>query len=258
MLPISLPFMILKKNGLLTWLEFELLTEIPGLVHGVFSRQGGLSQPPFDALNLSYTVGDLPETVAENRRRIQRSLQLPSLISMNQVHGANVIVIGGEEPLTTPVCDALITGEKGRGLMAQHADCQAVIFYDPVHRGLAVVHAGWRGQVHNIYKGCIQKMEAQFGSKPQDLLVGIAPSLGPSHAEFIHYRTEFPKEFWPFVKASCHANLWEIARYQLEQCGVLPHHIEIAHICTHTHAADYFSYRRDKITGRNATVACLY
>ena len=253
--------MILKKNGSLSWLEFELLAEVPGLVHGVFSRQGGVSQPPFDSLNASFTVGDLftagdrPEAVQENRRRIQQSLQFPSLISMGQVHGSAVMLVDNrEQPLL--VCDGLITAEKGRGLMAQHADCQAAILYDPIHRALAVVHAGWRGQVQNIYKICIEKMGAQFGSRPQELLIGISPSLGPSHAEFIHYKTEFPEEFWPFADLY-HFNLWEIARYQLEQCGVLPHHIEIAQICTYTDSANYFSYRRNKVRGCNATVACL-
>ena len=246
--------MILKTNGSLSWLEFELLAEVPGLVHGVFSRKGGKSQPPFDALNTALTVGDCQAAVKENRTSIQQALNLSSLIAMSQVHGS--LVKHTDEPQL--VCDGLMTADKGKGLMVQHADCQAVILYDPIHRALAVVHAGWRGLVQEIYKSCIEKMAAQFGSRPQDLLVGISPSLGPSHAEFIHYRTEFPREFWPFGNASNHFNLWEIAQDQLERCGILSHHIQVAGICTYTHSADYFSYRRDQLTGRNATVAALF
>jgi polyphenol oxidase len=252
----NLSFMILQKKGSLHWLQFELLTEIPGLVHGVFSRQGGVSEAPFHSLNAALSKGDAVEAIQENRRRIKEAMNISFLVSMQQVHGADVALVENKE-LPPPICDALMTGKRDLGLMALHGDCQAAIFYDPIYKALAVVHAGWRGQVQNIYKACIQKMGSHFGSRPQDLLVGISPSLGPLHAEFLNYKREFPEEFWSFQDAFHHFNLWELARYQLERCGVLPHHIEIAEVCTYIHSADYFSYRRDKVTGRNATVAGL-
>jgi polyphenol oxidase len=136
-------------------------------------------------------------------------------------------------------------------------DCQAAILYDPIHRALANVHAGWRGNVQNIYRTAVQKMVHSFGSKPQDLLVGISPSIGPKHAEFKNYKSEFPEEFWEFQVKPTYFDLWQIARHQFESSGVLAHHIQIAEICTFDHPSDYFSYRRDKTTGRHATVAML-
>src|SRR5262249_11397000 len=96
-----------------------------------------------------------------------------------------------------------------------------------------------------------------FGSRPEDLLVGISPSLGPHSAEFKNYRTEFPQELWGFQVRPEYFDLWALARHQCEECGILPQHIEIAEICTYANPEDYFSYRRDGVTGRNATVAAL-
>ena len=141
--------------------------------------------------------------------------------------------------------------------MVRHADCQAAIFYDPKNKAVANVHSGWRGNVKNIYRSTIQKMRRVFGSKPADLLVCISPSLGPDCAEFIHYKAEFPEDFWAFQIKPYYFNLWAIARYQLELSGILPHHIEIAEICTNTEVEDYFSYRREKVSGRHATLAML-
>ena len=142
--------------------------------------------------------------------------------------------------------------------MIKHADCQAAIFYDPVHHAVSCVHAGWRGNVQNIYAHAIAFMAGKFHSQPADILVCISPSLGPHFSEFKNYKTEFPESFWPFQIRPNYFNLWEISRTQLQECGILPHHIEIASICTYANEQDFFSYRRDKVTGRNATVVALF
>ncbi len=247
---------LLKQKEDLQWLEFELLSEIPGLIQGVFLRNGGVSQPPFGTLNVTERFGDVAEAVKENHKRISRALGVPSLFYGNQVHGCELALVKALEK-RTPSCDGLVTGQPGLPLMVMHADCQAAIFYDPLHKALAVVHAGWRGLVQNIYKATLQKMGRDFGTLPKDTLVCIAPSLGPNHSEFIHYKKEFPPSFWAFKNETHHFNLWEIARDQLKQCGILSHHIQIAEICTYSNPEHYFSYRRDKVTGRNATVASL-
>lgn len=249
--------MIRKKRDEVEWLEFELLAERPEVVHGVFLRHGGISPAPYGSLNAGETVtGDAAEHIFENRQRMLRALNVPRYISGMQVHGDKAVVIDKEDQEVGD-CDALMTQRTDVGLLIKHADCQAAILYDPVHRALANVHSGWRGNVKNIYAAAINKMIQAFGTKPADLLVGISPSLGPDHAEFKNYRTEFPEEFWDFLVRPEYFDLWAIARYQLEKCGVLPHHIEIANICTYANREDYFSFRRDKVTGRNATIAML-
>jgi polyphenol oxidase len=249
--------MIRKKQGDVEWLEFELLAEVPGLVHGVFLRHGGVSEGAYCSLNMGGGIGDDERNVAENRRRAQQILNIGQWVGSNQVHRDEVAWIQDADQHVGD-CDSLITEKKAIGLMIKHADCQAAVFYDPVHRAIANVHSGWRGNVKNIYRATVQKMAKIFGSKPEDLLVGISPSLGPNHAEFKNYKVEFPEEFWGFQVRPEYFDLWAIARYQLEAAGVLADHIQIAEICTYAIAQDYFSYRRDKIAGPgNATLIML-
>lgn len=248
--------MIRKKQGEIEWLEFELLADIPGLVHGVFLRHGGVSKGPYCSLNVGGRIGDDPKNIAENRRRILRTLGIETWVSGKQVHSDGVACVKNANQ-NVGDCDGLVTDQKDIGLMIKHADCQAAIFYDPINHAIANVHSGWRGQVKNIYRATIQKMMKAFGSRPEDLLVAISPSLGPDRAEFINYKVELPEEFWRFQIRPQYFDLWAIARYQLESAGVLPKHIEIAGICTHTDTNDYFSFRRDKVTGNNATLVML-
>lgn len=244
------------KDGI-QWLEFELLADIPNLVHAVFLRHGGVSQGPFASLNMGLGTSDNPVHVRENRKRVKSVLSVDRLISASQVHSDRVVHIDTPDPLNVGKADGLITQIPDIGLMIEHADCQAAIFYDPQHRALANVHAGWRGNVQNIYAKTIGQMRDAFGTSPQDLLVCISPSLGPNWGEFKHYREELPEQFWKFQVQPTYFDLWAIARMQLEECGVLPEHIECASICTRSHPEDFFSYRREKIHGNHATIAAL-
>jgi polyphenol oxidase len=248
--------MIRKKKGELEWLEFDILASIPGLVHGIFLRYGGVSEGPYRSLNIGGATGDDPKKIAENRRRMIEALNVSFCVGGKQAHGKDVAFVKDPHQ-EVGECDALITDREEIGLMIKHADCQAAIIYDPMHRVVANVHSGWRGNVKNVYGATIEKMRDIFESKPEDLLVGVSPSLGPEHSEFINYRVELPEEFWRFQVKPQYFDLWAIARFQLEMSGVLPNHIQIAEICTHTHEKDYFSYRRDKISGRNATLVML-
>ncbi len=245
--------MIRKEKEGIQWLEFELLTDIPHVIHGVFLRRGGVSDPPFDSLNLGNTTGDEQTKVAYNRQRILGVLSLEKLIFASQIHGNEIIEVPSEDLTVRRSCDGLITRLPNIGLAIQHADCQAAIFYDPIQKIIANVHCGWRGSIQNIYAKTIMQLRSQ----PENLLVCISPSLGPTAAEFIHYQTELPTSFFPFQVNLAHFDFWAISRMQLQQAGILPHHIEIASLCTVSNPRDFFSYRREKKTGRNATVVGL-
>jgi polyphenol oxidase len=242
------------QDGNLTWLTFDLLSEFPNLVHGVFLRHGGVSSREFSSLNFGSIQGDSLENVAENKKRALRALNISSNCSLWQKHGKQVVEANS---YVRHEADGLATNLTGLGLMIIHADCQAVIFYDPKEHALANVHCGWRGNVENIFKEAIEFMVFHYHSKPENLLVGISPSLGPSAAQFINYRQELPETFYQFQIKPYYFDFWEISRWQLLQCGILPHHIEIAGICTFSHPEDFFSYRRFKASGRNATIAAL-
>ena len=167
--------MIRKSADGIQWLEFEILAEQKGIIHGIFLRDGGMNSE-FVALG---NVGDKKEeemgALEENRNRFLLALNIERFVSCVQVHGNRVVHVEDDFQNMTE-CDGLITKETNLGLMIKHADCQAAIFYDPIHKALANVHSGWRGNVKNIYGVTIGEMARAFGTKPQDLLVGVSPS----------------------------------------------------------------------------------
>jgi YfiH family protein len=250
-----------KWNGL-EWLEFDLLSQFPKVKHAVFTRHGGCSQGAYANLNTGLSVGDNPHHVATNIERISAQLRndTPHWINYawgNAVHGKQIAHVHASSPQEAKGCDGLITNQLGRSLMMKHGDCQVGLFYDPVNHATANVHAGWRGSVANIYQEAVRHLQDVFGSNPANIHVCITPSLAPEEAEFINYKTELPDTFWDFQTKPNFFDFWAISTYQLQAEGILPHHIEIARIGTMANPEDFFSHRRDKITGRNASCITL-
>jgi YfiH family protein len=244
-----------EKNGI-EWLEYELFAPYTELLAAVILRHGGVSQGVYSSLNVGEGA-DIYSHVAENRRRLSEALNLGHLSTCGQPHRDEIALVPDAPDEELRRCDGLCTITPNRSLLIKHADCQAAIFYDPHNRALASVHAGWRGQVRDIYRKTIAQMEERFKSDPAHLLVALSPSLGPEHAEFIHYRKEWPPLYWEFQTTPNHFDLWNIAEMQLLQAGIKKKNIQIPRICTYTNKEDFYSFRRDSITGRNATVASL-
>ena len=244
-----------KASNHIEWLEFDLLADITEVTHGVVLRHGGVSQGAFASLNVCNNVGDTISAVQANRVSLCSALHLPKLQSVKQVHGAHIVTVtashhSGQE------ADAMVTASPGMPLFIKHADCQVALIVDPVRHVTAAVHSGWRGNVQNIYSKVVDYLKG-MGCHPANLLVGISPSLGPQHAEFVHYRQEFPRSFWDYQVTPNYFDLWAIGRDQLVNAGVLPHHIEVARQCTYANDRDFFSYRRDKVTGRHGSFVML-
>ena len=250
----------LVRAGGLAFYQFPGLASFPGLVHAVFTSQGGVSPPPYASLNSSFSVGDDPERVRENRRRITAALHLEDLVSAAQVHGSNHHIITAPAPEEGPEfaeADILITRRPGLGLAIKQADCQAVMFYDPERRVVANVHCGWRGQVQNILGEAVKRLVEACGCRPEALHAAVGPGLGPCCAEFVNYRREFPPELWAYQVRPRYFDLWRLSRDQLIAAGLRPEHIEIAGLCTKCRGQEFFSYRRDGATGRQAAVIAL-
>jgi YfiH family protein len=242
---------------------FENLTKVPDLVHGVFTRHGGVSRQPYATLNTAWNDGDAPEAVRENLLRVKSAVGVERLVASKQTHGDAIHVVNEESlalatarhpVLFTPPGDALVTSLRGVGLLIKIADCQAIFLVDPVQRVIANVHCGWRGSVQNIPGKVVALLGDRFGTKPEDLLAGISPSLGPCCAEFKNYPRELPALFWPFQTKPQYFDFWAISRRQLMEAGLRPERIEIANRCTVCESGDFFSYRGEKTTGRNAAV----
>jgi hypothetical protein len=240
--------------------RFPRLATFSGVVHGVFTRQGGVSGRPYRSLNVSLAVGDLPLRVAENQRRVQQTLELRELIGATQVHGRKEAVIRGGIPVPPgelPEADILLTAQPGLGLVIKQADCQAALFYDPEHRVVANAHCGWQGQVKGVLTETVNRLILHFGSRPEALHAAIGPGLGPCCAEFRHYRREFPPELWKYQVRPTYFDLWQLSFDQLAAAGIKPENIEVAGMCTRCRAEEFFSYRRDRVTGRQAAVIAL-
>jgi YfiH family protein len=230
-------------------------------------RRGGVSEPPFAGLNLSFAVGDDPVVVQKNRQRLKHFFGIQHLASAVQVHGKRVALVENIEDSAADCeykeTDALITRQRGVGLLIQQADCQAVLLHDPVRSVIAAVHSGWKGSVQNIIAATITVMEEKFRVNPADLRAVISPSLGPCCAEFVNFTTELPKSFQNWQIKKNHFDFWAISRCQLAEAGLKSEHIETTGICT-VCDKDFFSYRRasrrqenPRVTGRNGSVILL-
>jgi YfiH family protein len=250
---------LLDLNGLRLY-RFPQLSAFPEVIHGVFTRQGGVSRGPYRSLNVSLAVGDLPSHVKENLWRVQQTLKLDELVGATQVHGLSEAVIkaGYAAPAgEIPEVDILITAQPGLGLVIKQADCQAVMFYDPEQRVVAQTHCGWRGQIGGVLRETVSRLTLHFHSRPEALHAAIGPGLGPCCAEFRHYREEFPPELWKYQVRPGYFDLWQLSFDQLTAAGLRPDHIEIAALCTRCMATEFFSYRREQLTGRQAAVIAL-
>ncbi len=252
------------------WLEGTLTDPRPNskrcASYTMFNRHGGQSEGVFSSLNVGFNVGDRESDVLENCQKIKNYLGVSFLLSARQIHGVEVYSL--KSPLSDDFqagckkgCDALITGELDVGLMIQHADCQAVLFYDPEEEIIAAAHSGWRGSVQNILYHVVKNMGQKFGSRPENIQAVISPSLGPCCAEFINYSSELPEEFYPFMVSANHFDFWRISTSQLIDAGLQPGNIKSSQVCTAC-STDYYSYRRAcvetaGITGRNCSVISL-
>ncbi len=246
-----------KKNNLL-YLTFDILDAYPDVVHGIFTRQGGISKGAFASLNVGANSGDDSSAVFRNRQAIAGCLGNKTLFFLSQVHGNRVVPCdeshapeGGAPPTEA---DGAVCNRGGRLLVVQVADCQSIMLHDPANKAVANIHAGWRGTIGNIIGMCIDAMKRRFDSNPEDIVAGIGPSLGPCCAEFIHYKTEIPERFWKYRDAQNRFHFWQASHDQLAACGVPPGNIEWSNICTRCNTHLFYSYRQANTTGRFTSV----
>lgn len=249
----------MKKN-LLKYTKSPLYKNIKGLCHGFFNRNGGFSPGNFSSLNISFDVGDEEYNVAKNRRLILNEFSMEKMVTVNQVHGFDFYIPGpldgvyGERFKGKKDADIIITDNPGQLLLIKTADCQPVLIVDPDKRICAAVHSGWKGSVSNVICRAVDKMIESYNCNPVNLIAGIGPSLGPCCAEFVNYRKEIPEEFWKYRVGEYNFDFWEISIYQLEKAGLVRKNIWVDGRCTKCNHEDFFSYRNNKNTGRQASV----
>lgn len=258
------------RNDTIEWYFFDLLAEEKGLIQAVVTRKGGISPHPWASLNMATTVGDSRENVLENRRRIQQALglQRQRFFDVWQVHGTNVVAtrsprLPGE---AHQKADAMLTDHPEVALLMLFADCVPIFLYDPIHRAIALVHAGWQGTVAWVVRHAVLRMKENYGTKPQDLLAGIGPSICQKHYEVgeevvERVRTEFQQSdgllSYP-ENGRAHFDLWRANRQILLECGLKSDHIQVAEICTVEDPTRWYSHRGERgKTGRFGAVLAL-
>ncbi len=247
--------------GLLLY-GFQHLAGQPGLVHGVASRAGGASTGTYAGLNISFGTGDEPATVAANRHALYRALGAkPEQVAVaRQVHSSRVLVVSATDDMEPTAggwrsrreeADGMITAEPGLFLQMSFGDCVPLLFYDARHRAIGIAHSGWKGTVAKIGAGVVQEMVAAFDTRPEELLAGIGPSIGPCCYQVREDVWGPARQAFPQVEGllldqadgSRHLDLWLACHQALQEAGVTPDHIETAGICTRCHREHFFSSR---------------
>ncbi|ADU70340.1 purine nucleoside phosphorylase YfiH [Pantoea sp. At-9b] len=220
-------------------------------------RHGGVSLAPWHSLNLGNHVGDSENHVNLNRQRLVELAQLPAMPQwLNQVHGQEVVRLPHSK--TIPDADAAITREAGVVCAVMTADCLPVLFCSYDGREVAAAHAGWRG----LCQGVLEQTLAQFHCPPDEIHAWLGPAIGPQafevgaevRAAFMAQDVRADAAFSP-VGEKYFADIWLLARQRLQAAGV--HSISGEQRCTWHENDDFFSFRRDRITGRMATLIWL-
>lgn len=247
-------------------LRFALLAAVS---HGVSTRHGGVSPPPYDELNFGYSTDDAPENVRSNRRRYLEREGIPPerVISGWLTHGSDVAVFRAGRESEWPIvrdtvgrgaqyreplfrADAVVSDVPSLHFLLTFADCVPLLFADPVRGIVGAAHAGWRGTAQAIGQAVVRAMWGEFGSDPRDIVVGIGPSIGPC---CYTVSREVPAAFAARgVDAAVLRrgdalvlDLWESNERQLRDAGVPPASVENLRLCTGCHTDDYFSHRAE-------------
>ena len=226
----------------------------PGVKAFVTTRAGGVSAPPYDTLNLGFATDDDDQAVAANRARLGALLpEEPRWLK--QVHGANVVE--AESVRDRPEADASVAREAGTVCAILVADCLPILLADRHARVVAAAHAGWRGLAAGVIDNTIAAMR-RSGAEARDLLAFIGPGIGPRAFEvgdevreaYVSRDASAAAAFAPHARGKWLADLPALARRALARCGVEA--VYGGELCTYSDATRFYSYRRDKDTGRMA------
>lgn len=240
------------ERGGLRIFQFESLSRA-SITQAVVTRRGGVSAEPFAELNVSLSVGDDPARVSQNIDRIFAAMDRPrmSLFDSFLVHGNGALVAGGPRPPEwgkPPQGDIILTNKPNVTLFMRYADCIPLLFVDPVKRALALAHAGWRGTLLRVAAKAVDELRLHYGSRPEDLLVGIGPAISVKNYEIgaevvaeVQAAFADASELLPRLDEGIHFDLIAANRRVLEEAGV--RNIESAGLCTFDNQQDWFSHR---------------
>jgi YfiH family protein len=245
-----------------------------GVLVGFTCRAGGRSRPPYASLNLAGHVGDAPAAVDANRTALLESLGIGrfrrQLTTAEQVHGVHIAQVTAEEagsgafiehpsPGPVPVTDGLLTANPGVPLLMCYADCVPVVLVATgPRRGVAVVHAGWRGALAGIAAKAALSLAALSTCATAGLVAYIGPHIGPCHYEVDEtLLSQFVHTFGTIAAAQGRLDLGAVVSESLNGVGVPPSSQCRVGLCTAERTDAFFSYRAEGLTGRHGALACI-
>ncbi|OIR00864.1 laccase domain protein YfiH [mine drainage metagenome] len=222
----------------------------------VTTRSGGVSAPPYDSFNLGAHVGDEPAAVIENRRRL-RSVLPAEPLWLTQVHGTRVV--SAEQAGAELTADACVARSPGRICAVQSADCLPLLLCAADGSAVAAAHAGWRG----LAAGVLEQTVTAMAVAPKELIAWLGPAIGPAAFEVGAEVREIFCGHDPAAAAAFAANdrgRWQcdlaaLARQRLARAGVA--RVFGGGLCTYADPLHFYSYRRDGVTGRMASLVWL-
>ncbi|HXF67582.1 MAG TPA: peptidoglycan editing factor PgeF [Burkholderiales bacterium] len=217
------------------------------------TRAGGVSRGPYSSLNLGLATGDDPEAVAANRARLRAILpQEPKWL--RQVHGATVVE--ADALAARPEADAAVARRPGTVCAVLVADCIPVLLADRAGKAVAVAHAGWRGLARGVLENAVRALRAA----PDGVIAYLGPGIGARAFEvgpevreaFLAREPAADAAFEPCAPGKWLADLFLLARQALRRAGVTE--VYGGGLCTYSDPGRFFSYRRDRTTGRMAAL----
>jgi YfiH family protein len=242
----------------------------------VTARGGGISVGAYESLNLSFSVGDEPGAVLENRRRAAASIgaDLGDFVFSRQVHGAGVRVVTADDrgsgafvlDESVPEADALVTADPSVVLAILAADCVPIVLYDPVAHVLGCVHSGWRGTVARVSEAALAAMSS-LGATQENVVAGVGPAISPERyqvgadvADAVErdLGAAAAEVIRPDGTGKWLLDLWAANRIVLREAGLADEHINVAAIPTGAAGNNlFFSDREVRPCGRLTLVARL-
>lgn len=219
---------------------------------------GGVSEAPFDKMNLGFSSGDHRETILKNRELFFGSLGIDEnkIATSKLVHGNKVLV--ANEPIHAEGYDAVITNKPRIFAVVSIADCTPVLIYDTRHKAVAAVHAGWRGTAAGITRETLVTMQKEYNTKGEDCLAFIGACISERSFEVgEEVAVQFDESFKKFdsSRQKYFVDLKAANKKQLTDFGVLPQNIEVSEYCTVINNDLFYSYRKEKgRTGRMLVV----
>ncbi len=224
---------------------------------------GGHSGKNYAGGNISFATKDVPQHVFANRRTLQRAVGCP-FSELSQVHGDELVF----EPMATPAegfrhnpelslpeADGQATSKAGLALMIKTADCQPILLSHKSGDYIMALHVGWRGNRMDFITKAVAGFCETYSVHAQDVLAVRGPSLGPQVAEFVNFQEEWGDAYMPwYTAAEKTMDLWALTRHQLRQSGIPEAQIFGLDLCTYSMQSMFFSYRREKESGRQASL----